>query len=262
MDKKRAKITDENVRESLALKKIWDSRPHVSQEEFGAKYDIGTQGVVSHFLNGRTALHIKAAMAFAAELRCDVKDFSPRLASEIALFGVAAPRITDEDDLSRESLSQAAMAFGEKLFDPEPGYIAFDLLDVRAAAGNGCSAVEFPEVVKKIHVLESWAKANLPVDLVNIKVISARGTSMQGSIENGDVLFVDASVTAYDGDGIYVIARGGDVQVKRLQRLNGDVLAVISDNRAFETERLVGDEANGVIICGRVLAAWTIKRFW
>lgn len=170
--------------------------------------------------------------------------------------------LADDDTLFRESLSQAAMAFGDKLFDPEPGYIAFDLLNVRAAAGNGCSAVEFPEVVNKLHVLESWAKANLPVDLVNIKVISARGTSMQGSIENGDVLFVDASVTAYDGDGIYVIARGGDVQVKRLQRLNGDVLAVISDNRAFETERLVGDEANGVIICGRVLAAWTIKRFW
>lgn len=168
----------------------------------------------------------------------------------------------DDDELTRESLAQAAMAFGDKLFDPEPGYIAFDLLDVRAAAGNGCSAVEFPEVVNKLHVLESWAKLNLPAELSNIKVISARGTSMQGTIENGDVLFVDSSVRAYDGDGIYVISRSGDVQVKRLQRLNGDVLAVISDNRAFKTERLVGDEANGVIICGRVLAAWTIKRFW
>lgn len=171
------------------------------------------------------------------------------------------PYIDDEALLS-ESLAQASIALGDKLFDPEPGYIAFDLLDVRASAGHGSSVVEFPEVVRNIRVLESWAKANLPVDLSNIKVISARGTSMQGSIENGDVLFVDSSIKAYDGDGIYVIARGQDVQVKRLQKLNGDVLAVISDNRAYESERLVGAEANSVVICGRVLAAWSIKRFW
>jgi len=168
----------------------------------------------------------------------------------------------DEDTLLRESLSQAAMAFGDKLFDPEPGYIAFGLLDVRASAGSGSQSVEFPEVVRNIHVLKSWAKANLPVDLSNIKVISARGTSMQGSIENGDVLFVDSSVKAFDGDGIYVIARGSDVQVKRLQKLNGDVLAVLSDNRAYESERLVGADAESVVICGRVFAAWSIKRFW
>lgn len=85
---------------------------------------------------------------------------------------------------------------------------------------------------------------------------------MQGTIENGDVLFVDATIRAYDGDGIYVIARGGDVQVKRLQKLHGDVLAIISDNRAYESERLIGDEANSVVVCGRVLAAWSVRKFW
>jgi phage repressor protein C with HTH and peptisase S24 domain len=76
------------------------------------------------------------------------------------------------------------------------------------------------------------------------------------------VLFVDSTVRAYDGDGIYIIARGNDVQVKRLQKLNGDVLAIISDNRAYESERLTGEDAESVVICGRVLAAWTIRKFW
>ena len=168
----------------------------------------------------------------------------------------------DEDDLLRESLSQAAMAFGDKLFEPEPGYIAFGLLDVSASAGNGSQPVDFPEVVRNIHVLESWARANINGALGRIKVITARGTSMQGTIENGDVLFVDATVRAFDGDGIYVIVRGSDVQVKRLQKLNGDVLAVISDNRAYESERLTGADADSIVICGRVLAAWTIRKFW
>lgn len=146
--------------------------------------------------------------------------------------------------------------------EAKTGYISFDLLNIEAAAGSGLVAPENPEVLQRVNVLESWARSALGGDLSRIKLISARGTSMQGTIENGDVLFVDATVRAYDGDGIYVIARGGDVQVKRLQKLHGDVLAIISDNRAYESERLTGADAEAVIVCGRVLSAWTLKKFW
>ena len=151
------------------------------------------------------------------------------------------------------------------LVAPDPsveGYISFDLLDAEVAAGTGISTPDFLDIVKKVSVLESWAKTALGADLSRIKLVSARGTSMQGTIENGDVLFVDATIRVFDGDGIYVIARGGDVQVKRLQRLHGDVLAIISDNRAYESERLTGDNLNTVTICGRVLAAWNLKKLW
>lgn len=194
------------------------------------------------------------------------KSFGEKSAAKIEracglVAGFLDTPFVDDDQMLRENLAWAKNALGETLFD-DPGYIRFNLLDVRAAAGNGAQIVEFPEVVKQISVLESWAKANLPVDLTKIKVISARGTSMQGTIENGDVLFVDSTVRAYDGDGIYIIARGNDVQVKRLQKLNGDVLAIISDNRAYESERLSGEDAESVVVCGRVLAAWTIRKFW
>lgn len=259
MENKRSKITEENREESRALRSLWSLGKRISQEAFGEKYGLGSQGNVSHYLNGKSALNLKSAAAFANEIGCSVQDFSPRLAKEMARLQIP---VMDEDDLARESLSQAAMAFGDKLFEPDPGYIAFDVLDVTAAAGNGCQPADFPEVVKKIHVLESWANANINVELNRIKVITARGTSMQGTIENGDVLFVDATINAYDGDGIYVIARGNDIQVKRLQKLNGDVLAIISDNRAYESERLTGEDADSIVICGRVLAAWTIRKFW
>lgn len=151
---------------------------------------------------------------------------------------------------------------GIELPTQDPGYISLDLLNVEAAAGDGCNGLEFPEVVQRINVLESWAHSALGGDLSRIKLITAHGTSMQGTIENGDVLFVDATVRAYDGDGIYVITRGNDVQVKRLQKLHGNVLAIISDNKAYETERLTGNEANSVIVCGRVLGAWSLRKFW
>ncbi len=144
----------------------------------------------------------------------------------------------------------------------KPDYISFDLLNTEAAAGDGREMTEFPEVVQRVNVLESWARTALGGDLSHIKLISARGTSMQGTIENGDVLFVDSSIHAFDGDGIYVIARGSDVLVKRLQKLHGDILAIISDNRAYKSEELTGEEASSVTICGRVLAAWSLKKLW
>lgn len=111
-------------------------------------------------------------------------------------------------------------------------YITFELLSIEASAGHGVVQMEFAEVIREIEVLESWARETLGGDLGRIKLITARGTSMQGTIENGDILFVDSTVRRYDGDAIYIIARAGNVHVKRLQALNGDTLAVISDNRA------------------------------
>ncbi|MFM2084142.1 MAG: hypothetical protein RLY95_960, partial [Pseudomonadota bacterium] len=125
---------------------------------------------------------------------------------------------------------------------------------------------EAPEIVQHLDVLEPWAKANLGGNLSRIRVITAKGTSMKTSspesIDNGDVLFVDATIQTFDGEGIYIISRGPDVQVKRLQKLQGDVLAIISDNHAYVTERLTSEEADSVVICGRVLASWTLKKFW
>ena len=144
----------------------------------------------------------------------------------------------------------------------EPETVTFDLLDIQAAAGNGHPAEEFPQVLQRVNVLESWARQTLGGDLSRIKLITANGTSMQGTIENGDVLFVDVTVREFDGDGIYVISRSNEIQVKRLQRLHGKKLAILSDNKDNLSETLNAQEANEVLVCGRVLAAWNMKRLW
>lgn len=87
-DTKRGKVTDENREESRLLKKIWEStyedrKKHKlhTQGAFGAEYEIGGQAVVGFFLNGHTAISLKAAKGFAKGLGCQVSDFSPRLAA-------------------------------------------------------------------------------------------------------------------------------------------------------------------------------------
>jgi hypothetical protein len=92
VDKKKSArpAVPEEVRlaEARALKTLWDSRKAVlklDQAGFGGRHGMQTQSQVSGFLNGKRPLHLKAALAFAQELKCDVSDFSERLADAIDL---------------------------------------------------------------------------------------------------------------------------------------------------------------------------------
>lgn len=94
---KRGTVTDEHKQEAAALKAIWNRTKAAraaagvgSQEAFGDKFDIGNQAAVGFFLNGHTALSMKAALGFARGLGCAVADFSPRLAKML-------PSLPDED---------------------------------------------------------------------------------------------------------------------------------------------------------------------
>ncbi|UEP42723.1 hypothetical protein [Burkholderia sp. B21-005] len=69
--------------EAAALAKLFEERSDLSQGEFGARYGIGTQGMVWQYLNGRRPLNIAAATAFSIGLGVKIPSFSPRLALDI-----------------------------------------------------------------------------------------------------------------------------------------------------------------------------------
>ncbi|HMV53618.1 MAG TPA: hypothetical protein PKC15_07790 [Rhodocyclaceae bacterium] len=72
------------VEDAQRLKALFGSRvPKMSQMEFGAAFEIGNQGAVWQYLNGRIALNKEAAAKFAKGLGVSVSEFSPRLAAEI-----------------------------------------------------------------------------------------------------------------------------------------------------------------------------------
>jgi hypothetical protein len=89
----RKPLKDWQVQEAKRLKAIWDRRkPKISQEAFAFQYGFGTQGAVWQYLHARTPLNLVAAIKFAKGLGCLVKDFSPRLADELAdIQAVLAP---------------------------------------------------------------------------------------------------------------------------------------------------------------------------
>jgi hypothetical protein len=81
-----AKITAEHLEEAARLRKLWKDRCTETQEAFAASHDVGTQGAVWRFLHGKDPLSLKAARGFAEGLHCQIADFSPRLAGELAQF--------------------------------------------------------------------------------------------------------------------------------------------------------------------------------
>lgn len=78
------KLTPENLEESRKLKELWDKSTHgLTQEQFGAKFEIGNQGMVWQCLNGTgAAISLKAARGFAKGLGVQIAEFSPRLATQ------------------------------------------------------------------------------------------------------------------------------------------------------------------------------------
>lgn len=78
------------IEDARNLRRLFDARTEtvaegkpISQMEFGAKYGIGSQGMVWQYLNGHRPLNIKAAVAFAKGLDVKVSDFSATLAAQI-----------------------------------------------------------------------------------------------------------------------------------------------------------------------------------
>ncbi|HEZ1496101.1 TPA: helix-turn-helix transcriptional regulator [Neisseria meningitidis] len=139
--------------------------------------------------------------------------------------------------------------------------IRFERLDVVAALGDGYINNEAVEVVDFVHVDKAWAREKLGGNLSRIHVITARGDSMQGTIEDGDVLFVDTSVRSFEGEGVYLLSFADGLKAKRLQASVGGGLLVISDNPLYRTETIKGGRLDDLTICGRVRGAWHLSGF-
>lgn len=128
-----------------------------------------------------------------------------------------------------------------------------DVLDVSASAGDGSPSKDVIEVIRSIEYVPDQARVifgNRPDSTV--KLINVRGDSMEGTIEPGDLIFVDVGVSNFDGDGIYVFDFNGDMYVKRLQRVKTQLI-VISDNPRYREWTISEEEMHMLHVAGRVM---------
>jgi phage repressor protein C with HTH and peptisase S24 domain len=131
----------------------------------------------------------------------------------------------------------------------------FDVLDVTAACGPGAVNVDYPEIIHRLEMPPEEARrliGRTNTDDV-VKIIRSTHDSMVPTIQPDDLLFVDASIRTFNGEGVYLLLHGGELICKRLTYV-GRALTVISDNTHYPSwaweERL--DETQ---IVGKVLRA-------
>lgn len=141
------------------------------------------------------------------------------------------------------------------------GYIRYDVLNITAKLGDGCINPENIEIVDTVTVAEAWARQNLGACYKRVQVISTKGDSMSETINDGDVLFVDSGIRYFDGDGIYVLHMPEGLRAKRLQRTVTGGMIVISDNPNYRDEHVSAEEAENIVICGKVKGAWSLSVF-
>ncbi|MFS7307164.1 XRE family transcriptional regulator [Rahnella inusitata] len=129
-----------------------------------------------------------------------------------------------------------------------------EILDISASAGGGfIQGSDVIDVIRSIEYNNERAIAmfgSRPSETV--KVINVRGDSMAETIEPGDLIFVDVSVTDFDGDGIYVFGFDDKIYVKRLQMIPDKIL-VISDNTKYREWSVDESNQHRFYVYGKVM---------
>ncbi|MGV8959223.1 MAG: S24 family peptidase [Stenotrophomonas sp.] len=158
--------------------------------------------------------------------------------------------------------SSPVMLNGQMLVSPpatRSDYVHVQQLDAEAEMGEGTINDDYPEVIRAMDFTQAYIRSLVgfvpaPGRLV---LVTGRGDSMIPIIQPGESLMVDTGVTAFDGDGIYLINTGNGQQVKGLQD-RGDAVYVVSANAvlypAFPLPR-------GTLIGGKVYLRNRIERF-
>ena len=119
-----------------------------------------------------------------------------------------------------------------------------------ARLGTGGIALRSEQVVDYLAFKNEWVRARLNTDPRNLLLIEALGDAMTPTLEEADLLLVDLGEPHFRHDGVYVLRREDDLEVRRLQRRPDGTLNVICDNAAYPPSVVATDSIH---VIGRVI---------
>lgn len=133
--------------------------------------------------------------------------------------------------------------------------------EVGASMGVGVLLAEQPGQITSWQVTKEWLAKNIPANTGsgNLSIITGFGDSMKGMFNPGDPIVIDTGVVACRHDGVYFFRVGDEGFVKRLQRIPGQGIKVISVNPEYESWLITPDMDFQVL--GKVLKVWQSTEF-
>ncbi|WP_106418195.1 LexA family transcriptional regulator [Salinicola tamaricis] len=157
--------------------------------------------------------------------------------------------VLGDGDVADTSLAVNEPA-GLYLSDSPPETKSVPLYDVEGAAGAGRS-LEHETVVGHFPMTAELI-AQLGLTDARLAGIRVRGDSMEPTLFDGDWTFINLNDTNWSLGGVFLVWVSGELRIKRVQRLSGGAMYLISDNTHYEKEMIPRSQMQEVAIIGRV----------
>ena len=121
--------------------------------------------------------------------------------------------------------------------------------DIRASAGGGAEV--FDEHYEMIAIDEKVMHNMVGLGNTELEAIHVNGESMEPTLQDGSIVFVDRTQTNISKDGIFIASTTAGLFIKRIRQRADGMVELISDNQTYSPEVLAPDE---VSIVGKVVA--------
>lgn len=139
--------------------------------------------------------------------------------------------------------------------------IVIPQFETGGAMGAGLVLRDQPGVIQSWHVSPEWIQKNVKshTGVQNLCIVTGFGDSMRGMFNSGDPLIVDAGVKTCELDAVYFFRVDNEGFIKRLQRIPGEGIRVISSNKEYESWTI--KQGMSFEVFGRVLKVWQSEDF-
>lgn len=139
--------------------------------------------------------------------------------------------------------------------------VSIEQYDTGGSMGHGLKLVDQPGTIKSWQVDKEWIRMNVKhhTSDENLCIVTGFGDSMLGMYNPGDPLLVDKGVTSCDFDGVYFFRVGDEGFIKRLQRIPGEGILVISENASYRDWTI--KPGMDFKVLAKVLKVWESKQF-
>jgi SOS-response transcriptional repressor LexA len=125
---------------------------------------------------------------------------------------------------------------------------------VRASAGGGAEGFgeEFEQITIDRKLIKSFFRdiSDEELSKKHIEAINVDGESMEPTLKNGSIVFIDREQNSISKDGIFVVSTPGGLFIKRLNRKVDGSIELISDNKLYSPEVVAPSE---VRVMGKVI---------
>lgn len=122
--------------------------------------------------------------------------------------------------------------------------------DIRASAGGGAEV--FGEDYEVLNVDKTIVQNMVGFGNTKLEAIHVDGESMEPTLSDGSIVFIDREQTNISKDGIFIASTTAGLFIKRIRQRADGMIELISDNKAYSSEILAPDE---IKIVGRVVGS-------